>query len=194
MSSLKQRTNIQSVQQIKLPPADGKPVNGVNEGESIANGYQSPHPPGYNKNKRDQVKIILTVVALGLLGGDSIIPTIGSAAATICLVEGTLWSVKNLKWLVLCTVSFVASLLSWALVRHSHHAEEERAYSFDSMLWVSAKIIQTCWGVTLSVFLCSAYVHGHNSLLEFHFEKAEDMPPLPTGPRKDPPPKKMMLY
>ena len=208
MSTLKQRTNV--VPQINapanyqnLPPGvqKGQPPVPLQQQQTTQQQQQhpqhdpnSPHPPGYNKRKRDQVKIVLTVVALGLLGGDSVVPTIGSAAAIICLKEGTLWSAKNLKWLVLCTVSFVASLVSWALLRHSHHAEEEKAYTLDSMLWVSAKIIQTCWGVTLSVFLCSAYVHGHNSLLEFAHVPPEEMPPLPSGPRKEPPSKKYMVY
>lgn len=152
------------------------------------------HPPGYNKRKRDIVKLVLVVVAAGLLRGDPRVATVLSIVAIICLKEGTFWSAKNLKWMALCIMSFCMSLASWSLERASDDVNEEKAYTLNSILWVSAKIIQLCWGMTLGVFLVSAYVHGHNSLLEFDFLHEHSHPPPPTGPRTDPPPKTYLLY
>ena len=163
-----------------------------NQGEASIDGAPQ-HPPGYNKRKRDIVKLVLVVVAAGLLRGDPKMATVLSVVAMVCLKEGTFWSTRNLKWMGLCVMSFGMSLISWCLERGSDDVNEEKAYTRNSMLWVSSKTIQLCWGMTLSVFLVSAYAHGHNSLLEFEFLN-ETAPLPPSGPRKDPPPKTYLLY
>ena len=157
-------------------------------------GHRSSHPPGYNKRKRDIVKLVLVVVAAGLLRGDPVVATVLSIVAMICLKEGTFWSTKNIKWMGLCVISFGMSLAAWSLERESADANEEKTYTLNSKLYVSSKTIQLFWGMTLSLFLLSAYAHGHNSLLEFDFLNEAKQSTLPTGPRKDPPPKKYMLY
>lgn len=153
---------------------------------------QSPHPPGYNKKKRDIVKLILVVVAAALLRGDPVVATVLSIVSIICLKEGTFWSTKNLKWMALCIMSCAMSSAAWSLERDSWDNKEEQVlFGSDSMFYTSAKVIQLCWGGTLSVFLVSAYWHGHNSLLEFDFLYEAE---VPSGPRKDPPPKTYMIY
>jgi hypothetical protein len=192
MSELRQRTTAANAQQQQQEASAQSAVPQQQERIIEKPEWQSPHPPGYNKKRRDIVKIILVIVALGLLGGDSLVSTVFSVAAILCLKEGTFWSTKNLKWMALCICSFAASLISWALIRSSERIEDVKSETLQSVLWASAKIIQTCWGVTLSVFLTSAYVHGHNSMLEFAHEP---LPPEAAGPRdKDPPPKTYMLY
>ncbi|CAB9530676.1 expressed unknown protein [Seminavis robusta] len=161
------------------------------------------HPPGYNKKKRDIVKLILAVVAAALLRGDPKVATVLSLVSIVCLKEGTLLSVKNLKWLGLCIISGGMSGASWYLERKSEEEEREPKTKtpeeeagflsyFDKPIWASAKIIQLCWGTTLGVFLVSAYMHGHNSLLEFDYLWEAEKPP--SGPRKEPPPKRYLLY
>jgi len=154
------------------------------------------HPPGYNKRKRDIVKLVLVVVALSLLRGDPKVATILSIVAVLCLKEGTFWSTRNLKWMALCIMSFFMGLASWSLERASDDISEAKEYTLNSTLWVSSKIIQACWGMTLTVFLASAYAHGHNSFLEFEFlhEGAAKAAALPGGPRRNPPPKTYLLY
>ena len=150
------------------------------------------HPPGYNKKKRDVVKLILVVVAAALLRGDPVVATVLSIVSIICLKEGTFWSTKNLKWMALCIMSCAMSSASWSLERDSQENKEEPIwFGADSMFYTSAKVIQLCWGLVLSVFLASAYVHGHNSLLEFDFLYDAR---VPSGPRKDPPPKTYLIY
>jgi hypothetical protein len=152
-----------------------------------------PHPPGYNKKKRDIVKLILVVVAAALIRGDPVVATVLSIVSIICLKEGTFWSTKNLKWMALCIMSCAMSSASWSLERDSQENHEEHVFfGKNSMFWTSAKVIQICWGMTLGVFLFSAYLHGHNSLLEFDFLYEAPLPP--AGPRKDPPPKTYLIY
>lgn len=169
-------------------------VRDTTEAPSVG-GESIQYPPGYNKRKRDMVKLVLVVVAAGLLRGDPKVATVLSIVAMVCLKEGTFWSTRNIKWMILCVISFGLSLASWSLERGSDEVNEEKVYafdSFDSVLWMSAKTIQLCWGMTLSVFLVSAYTHGHNSLLEFDFLTEAELPP--SGPRKDPPPKTYVMY
>lgn len=150
------------------------------------------HPPGYNKKKRDVVKLILVVVAAALLRGDPVVATVLSLVSIICLKEGTFWSTKNLKWMALCIMSCAMSSASWSLERDSVEIKEEPVwFGKDSMFWTSAKVIQMCWGMTLSVFLISAYLHGHNSLLEFDFLYDA---PVPNGPRTMGRPKTYLIY
>jgi hypothetical protein len=156
------------------------------------------HPPGYNKAKRDVVKLILVIVAASMLGGDPKAAAVFSVVAAICLKDGTLFSLKNFKWLGLCVLSFVMALSSWSLERavsaHDNDANME-TNPMKNILWGSAKIIQLCWGMTLSVFLVSAYMNGHRSLLEFDYKWEPNAEPPPSGPRtKEPPPKQYLLY
>jgi hypothetical protein len=156
------------------------------------------NPPGYNKAKRDIVKLILVVVAASMLGGDPKAAAVFSVVAAICLKDGTLFSLKNLKWLGLCVLSFVMALSSWSLERAVSAQDNDTNPEINPMkniLWGSAKIIQLCWGMTLSVFLVSAYMNGHRSLLEFDYKWEPHAEPPPSGPRtKDPPPKQYLLY
>lgn len=150
------------------------------------------HPPGYNKKKRDIVKLILVVVAAALLRGDPVVATVLSIVSIICLKEGTFWSTKNLKWMALCIMSCAMSSASWNLETDSIESNEEKIwFGKNSVFWTSAKVIQMVWGGILSLFLVSAYLHGHNSLLEFDFLYDAE---VPAGPRRDPPPKTYLIY
>ena len=112
--------------------------------------------PGFNKSRRDIARIILWLVAATLLCGLHVEATCFSAAAVLVLKEGTFFSVKNMKWMILSAISFAASLLSLNMKRGADAVDEERAYSMKIMLWIATKSISTGWGVTLGLFLLSA--------------------------------------
>jgi hypothetical protein len=175
---------------------DGK----VNEkpGKQQSTLVQPNHPPGYNKKKRDLVKLILVVVAASMLVGEPKAATVLSVVAAICLKEGKVFSLKNLKWLGLCILSFVMAASSWSLERAVSTQDTDKNMvknPMQNVLWGSAKIIQLCWGMTLGVFLVSAYMNGHRSLLEFDYKWEPQAEPPPSGPRtRDPPPKQYLLY
>jgi hypothetical protein len=113
-------------------------------------------PPGFNKERRDLVRMFLSFVTIMLLSGHPLLACISSASAIVCLKEGTFSSTKNLKWMVLSCVSFGASLFSWILLNGADVVDEDKAYSLKILLWLTAKSMQACWGVTLALFLYSA--------------------------------------
>jgi hypothetical protein len=116
-----------------------------------------PTPPGYNKQRRDMAKLLLSIVAVGLLSGNSFWGIVLSIGAILCIKEGTVWSAKNMWWMTLSIISFASSLTSYALLEGRAAIDEEKGYGLYMTLSVVAKLIQVCWGVTLSVFLYSAY-------------------------------------
>ena len=122
-----------------------------------SNTGQIQTPPGYNKSRRDIARLILTLVAIALLCGEQLLATFFSGAAILVLKEGTLFSIKNIKWTLLSAVSFAASLISLNMERGSNAVDEDRAYTLKMVMWLAAKTIQTGWGVTLGFFLFSAY-------------------------------------
>ena len=76
-----------------------------------------------------------------------------SAAAILLLKDGRASSIKNMKWMVLSIMSFVASLLSWSMRLGSNIVDEEKAYTLKISLWLMGKFTQTIWGITLGFFL-----------------------------------------
>lgn len=113
-------------------------------------------PPGWNAGRRFVARWVLWFVVLTLLTGHKIWATIFSATALIILKEGTLFSGKNIKWMLLSGLSFLASLGSWSLERGYEVIDEEKAYHLKMSLWLASKSMQTIWGIILAVFLFSA--------------------------------------
>jgi hypothetical protein len=70
--------------------------------------------------------------------------------------EGTIFSGKNIKWMLLSGISFLASLGSWSLERGYEVVDEEKAYGLKISLWLGSKSLQAMWGIILAVFLFSA--------------------------------------
>jgi hypothetical protein len=73
------------------------------------------------------------------------------------LKEGTLFSVKNLKWMILSMISFAASLVAFVMLQGHNVVDEDKAYGLKFTLWFTAKFIQLVWGIILSLFLVSAF-------------------------------------
>jgi hypothetical protein len=114
-------------------------------------------PPGFNKHQRDVSKILLAGTSFCLLTG--MLPAVSvvlSAVATIFVKQGTAGSVKNLKWLVLSVLSFLASLVSSSMLGGQALVDEERAYELKFKLWFAGRLIQTVWGGILALFVFSA--------------------------------------
>lgn len=146
-----------------------------------------PTPPGFNKQRRDMVRLLLSIVAVGLLSGNSFWGTVLSIGAILCLKQGTVWSAKNMWWMTLSIISFASSLTSYALLEGRAVIDEEKGYGLYMTLSVIAKLIQVCWGVTLSVFLYSSY------------STQEPLPPTTEGQAvataiQPPPPHKAVVH
>ena len=113
-------------------------------------------PPGWNSGRRYVARGVLWFVVVTLMTGKQIWATFFSAVAIIILKEGTLFSGKNIKWMLLSGISFVASLGSWSLEQSYDVVDEEKAYGLKISLWLGSKSIQGVWGTILAVFLFSA--------------------------------------
>jgi len=120
-------------------------------------------PPGFNKKLRDVARCILLLVTASILQGMHLWATCFSAAAILLLKDGRANSIKNMKWMVLSIVSFVASLLSWSMVLGSNIVDEEKAYTLKISLWLMGKFTQTIWGITLGFFLVSAATASYSA-------------------------------
>jgi hypothetical protein len=113
--------------------------------------------PGFNKNRRDFSKFLLVVTACCLLMGHNMWCILLSAGSILALKEGTFFSVKNLKWMTLSMISFAASLVAFVMLQGHNVVDEDKAYGLKFTLWFTAKFIQSVWGITLSLFLVSAF-------------------------------------
>lgn len=121
---------------------------------SGANANQTP--PGWNSGRRYVARGVLWLVVLTLMGGKKVWATILSALSIIILKEGTLFSGKNIKWMLISGISFLASLGSWSLERAYEVVDEDKAYHMKISLWLASRSIQGVWGIILVVFLFSA--------------------------------------
>jgi hypothetical protein len=113
-------------------------------------------PPGWNSGRRFAARWVLWFVVLTLLSGMKIWATIFSAMSIIILKEGTLFSGKNIKWIILSGISFLSSLGSWFLEHAYEVVDEDKAYSLKISLWLASKSMQVVWGMILALFLFSA--------------------------------------
>jgi len=129
----------------------------ASNGTNIAKVKTKSTPPGYNKARRDQCKFLLMLTAVLLVTGGSLLSILTAAGAVLCIKEGTIASTKNMKWLTLSFISFCASLSSLILDKGAAFVDEEKAYGLKISLWLGAKAIQTGWGMTLALFLVSAF-------------------------------------
>ena len=117
-------------------------------------------PPGWNAGRRSVARGLLWFVVLTLLSGLRIWATVFSVSSIVILKEGTFFSGKNIKWMIISVVSFLASLGSWTLSQGADAVDEDEAYSLKISLWLMASSIQVVWGIILAVFLFSAATAG----------------------------------
>jgi hypothetical protein len=118
---------------------------------------QSQTAPGFNKNRRDFSKFLLVITACCLLMGYHMSCILLSAGSILTLKEGTFFSHKNLKWMILSMISFTASLIAFVMLQGHNVLDEDKAYELKVTLWFTAKFIQLVWGVSLSLFMVSAF-------------------------------------
>jgi hypothetical protein len=121
------------------------------------NAIQCQTPPGFNKNRRDAAKILLVGVSGCLFFGDHLWCTLLSAASILSLKEGTTSSAKNLKWMSLSVISFMASLIAFAMMQGHSILDEDTAYALKFELWFIATFIQVIWGAILGLFMIAAF-------------------------------------
>lgn len=69
-----------------------------------------------------------------------------------------MFSGKNIKWIILSMISFVASLGSWTLSQGAETVDEEKAYGLKMYLELLAQFTQFTWGMILALFLYSAAI------------------------------------
>lgn len=72
------------------------------------------------------------------------------------LKDGTAFSHKNAKWMVLSIITFCGSLMAMILEQGYQRVDEEKAYDLKMKLWLRCKMIKVFWGVTLGFFLVMA--------------------------------------
>ncbi|KAL3895868.1 MAG: hypothetical protein SGARI_007323, partial [Bacillariaceae sp.] len=117
----------------------------------------------FNKRHRDIAKALLGAAAICLVVGHANLnfaSVLLSAAATIHVSRvdrGTKESGKNLKWLTLAGISFVASLISFALLSGQEFIDADRAYEFKIKLLFFGRFIQIVWGGILFTFVASTF-------------------------------------
>jgi hypothetical protein len=80
-----------------------------------------------------------------------------AGGSILTLKEGTFFSHKNLKWMILSMISFTASLIAFVMLQGHNVLDEDKAYELKVTLWFTAKFIQLVWGVSLSLFMVSAF-------------------------------------
>lgn len=109
-----------------------------------------------NKTRRDAARFILWLVSAALLAGRAVEATCLSASAILLLKEGKLLSVKNLKWMSLSAISFLAGLVSMIQMSGYEEVDGERAYGLKIGLLLMANGTRIGWGAILILFLLSA--------------------------------------
>ena len=113
-------------------------------------------PPGFNKNKRDIVRFFLLLVTISLFVGYDLAAATLSMISILTLKEGTIFSVKNMKWMILSAISFVASIFTWQMHNASSKVDEEKAYSLKIGLYIIAQSTRIIWASFLGFLLVSA--------------------------------------
>jgi hypothetical protein len=72
--------------------------------------------------------------------------------------QGTVMSIKNLKWLALSFISFLVSLVAAVLLSSATLVDEEKAYHFKMQLHFAGLISQKVWGGILALVLALAFL------------------------------------
>eukprot|EP00536_Pseudo-nitzschia_multiseries_P018508 jgi/Psemu1/315982/fgenesh1_kg.2624_\ len=107
---------------------------------------------------------VLWLVVPCLMTGALVWAMIFSAASIFILKEGTLFSSRNIKWLILSAISFMASLGSWTLSLGIDEVDEDRAYSLKMSLWLLKIFCTVGWASILALFLMSSQISKVGSM------------------------------
>ena len=116
-----------------------------------------PSPTGFNKSRRDIARWLLAFSAAFLLASNgNLLSCVFAAGSIMVLKDGTAFSHKNAKWMVLSIITFCGSLMAMILEQGYQRVDEEKAYDLKMKLWFRCKMIKVFWGVTLGFFLVMA--------------------------------------
>jgi len=121
----------------------------------LKNAFKKDTPEGFNSKRRFVSRWILWGVVFGLVRSRLLIALGCSGASIIVLKEGTIFSGKNLKWMILAQLSFATSVTAWALKR-GHDSIERDAPVMKMILRSIIKFISVSWSGVLGLFLLSA--------------------------------------
>ncbi len=114
---------------------------------------------GWNRKHRNATKILLVFNCCCLIAGNAhLAALISSALATLSMKQGTVMSIKNLKWLALSFISFLVSLVAAVLLSSATLVDEEKAYHFKMQLHFAGLISQKVWGGILALVLALAFL------------------------------------
>mmetsp|Transcript_11932 Transcript_11932/g.27859 ORF Transcript_11932/g.27859 Transcript_11932/m.27859 type:complete len:218 (+) Transcript_11932:232-885(+) len=113
-------------------------------------------PPGWNAGRRSMARYALWLVVPTLVTGKLVWAMIFSATSILILKEGTFFSSRNIKWMILSAISFLASLGSWTLSSGIDKVDEEKAYGLSISLWLMNQFVVMGWAAILGLFLYSA--------------------------------------
>ena len=124
-------------------------------------------PPGYNKTRRVVTRALLGMAALGLLNeGYSSYSLACSSAAFLTLKEGTLWSMKNAKWMLLTLITFYVSLWSTICMENAELFGVQRAYMVSAAVRMSGRTPELMWGYILALFVGSAFMTNNKEAID----------------------------
>ena len=121
-------------------------------------GFLAGGSSSFHAEKRFMARWILRVVVFGLVRTRLLIAIGCAVADLVVLKDGKLKSSKNLKWMVLSFISFLASATLWSLGRIYEGIDEDRAYLFRTCLRLTANWVRVLWAIVLGMFLVSAYL------------------------------------
>mmetsp|Transcript_6240 Transcript_6240/g.7621 ORF Transcript_6240/g.7621 Transcript_6240/m.7621 type:complete len:156 (-) Transcript_6240:158-625(-) len=110
-------------------------------------------PPGHNKGLRNSARAFLWVTTVLLLLSRPGLASITSIIALGRVLEGTFFSIKNIKWLTICGVSVVASLMSWFCQSSSDVIDENKGYTLKMILFIISRGIALIGGIILGLIL-----------------------------------------
>lgn len=144
----------------------------------LTRAFKSPDTPeGYNSTRRFTARWVLWGVVFGLIRSRLVVALLCAASSIVILKEGTVFSGKNLKWMILSMLSFGISVLAWSF-RRAHDSitatidDDEDGNEDDGqphhrrrypvmkilrlVLKLSSKWLATVWAAILGLFLLSA--------------------------------------
>ena len=124
-------------------------------------------PQGYNKTKRILTRGLLGFAAMGLLNeGYSSYALACSSVAFLTLKEGTIWSVKNAKWMILTLITFYVSLWSTICMENAETFGVHKAYMVSAAVKMSGRTPELMWGYILALFVGSAFMTNNKEVID----------------------------
>lgn len=123
--------------------------------------------PGYNKSLRIATRSLLLLSAVGLIAeGYSFVAVLFSMVALLLLKQGTLWSTKNLKWMILSLTTCIVGMWSAICSENAERLGVHRAYRMTAIMGMSGRTIEMSWGTILLLFVVSAIMTNNKESID----------------------------